>query len=75
MQLLARTRLFLIAVLVAGTVITEGSANIGWASDYYYRGIFQAGSSATGGGQSGFVSDSLKRRARRPHRKIAGIYH
>lgn len=27
----------------------EWSANIGWASDYYYRGIFQARSSASGG--------------------------
>lgn len=26
-----------------------GSANIGWVSDYYYRGIFQATSSASGG--------------------------
>lgn len=37
------------AVLMASTVNAGGSANIGWSSDYYYRGIFQAESSASAG--------------------------
>ena len=38
------------ALLVASTAASaEFSANIGWASDYYFRGIFQATSSASGG--------------------------
>jgi len=40
----------LAAVLLWGsTAQADFSANIGWASDYYYRGIFQASSSANGG--------------------------
>ena len=49
MEYLARTWIVLMALLVAGIANAESSANIGWASDYYYRGIFQAGSSANGG--------------------------
>jgi uncharacterized protein (TIGR02001 family) len=43
------------SALVALTLITSGaaqadlSANVGFASDYYYRGIFQATSSASAG--------------------------
>jgi uncharacterized protein (TIGR02001 family) len=37
------------ALLASGTADAEWSGNIGWASDYYYRGIFQATSSASGG--------------------------
>ena len=45
------------AVLVAALVTplagvaqeAEVSANVGWASDYFYRGIFQKGSSASAG--------------------------
>ncbi len=37
------------ALFMASTANAGGSANIGWASDYYYRGIFQAESSASGG--------------------------
>jgi uncharacterized protein (TIGR02001 family) len=41
----------LAAVLLWGSAAqADISANIGWASDYYYRGIFQASSSANGGG-------------------------
>jgi len=41
---------FIFVVLVfASTAKAEWSANIGWASDYYYRGIFQASSSAAAG--------------------------
>ena len=42
--------LALITLLAASTTASaEFSANIGWASDYYFRGIFQATSSANGG--------------------------
>jgi uncharacterized protein (TIGR02001 family) len=34
---------------LSGTAYAEFSANIGWASDYYYRGVFQKTSSANGG--------------------------
>ncbi|MCP5092276.1 MAG: hypothetical protein GY949_15280 [Gammaproteobacteria bacterium] len=43
------------SALVAITLLTSGlahagwSANLGYASDYYYRGIFQASSSPSGG--------------------------
>lgn len=37
------------ALFMASTANAGGSANIGWASDYYYRGIFQAESSASAG--------------------------
>ena len=36
-------------LVLSGTAYAEFSANIGWASDYYYRGIFQKTSSASGG--------------------------
>lgn len=36
-------------LLSAGVAHADFSANLGFASDYYYRGIFQAGSSASGG--------------------------
>ena len=38
-----------LALLLAATASAEWSGNIGWASDYYYRGIFQESSSANGG--------------------------
>ncbi|HWM27950.1 MAG TPA: TorF family putative porin [Woeseiaceae bacterium] len=37
------------ALLWSGLAHAELSANIGWASDYFYRGILQAPSSASGG--------------------------
>lgn len=37
------------ALLTSTTANAEWSGNIGWASDYYYRGIFQKSSSANGG--------------------------
>ena len=37
------------SILIAGTAQADISANVGFASDYYYRGIFQAGSSASAG--------------------------
>lgn len=36
-------------LLWAGFVNADWSANLGWASQYHYRGIFQASSSASGG--------------------------
>jgi len=36
-------------LLLAGAAHADVSANIGFASDYYYRGIFQASNSANGG--------------------------
>lgn len=44
-----KTRLILVALLAPATANAEWNGNIGWASDYYYRGIFQATSSANGG--------------------------
>ena len=38
-----------VALLLAGTASADWSGNIGWASDYYFRGIFQGSSSASGG--------------------------
>ena len=36
-------------LLWAGFANADWSANLGWASEYHYRGIFQASSSASGG--------------------------
>lgn len=44
-----RTRIILMTLLASATANAEWSGNIGWASDYYYRGIFQKSSSANGG--------------------------
>ena len=44
-----RTGIICMALLVSATANAEWSGNIGWTSDYYYRGIFQASSSASGG--------------------------
>jgi len=38
-----------IALLTSGLANAQWSANIGYASDYYYRGIFQSSSSPSGG--------------------------
>lgn len=38
-----------LSILLATHAHAELAANVGWASDYYYRGIFQARSSASGG--------------------------
>jgi uncharacterized protein (TIGR02001 family) len=44
-------KLGLVATLLAASAAAnaQASANIGWASDYYFRGIFQNSSSASGG--------------------------
>jgi uncharacterized protein (TIGR02001 family) len=44
-----KTVLAALALLLTGTAQADVSANLGFASDYYYRGIFQADSSANGG--------------------------
>jgi len=41
--------LILSTLTASTTAAADWSANIGWASDYYYRGLFQATSSASGG--------------------------
>ena len=41
--------LIALLLLSAGTAYADFSANLGFASDYYYRGIFQAPTSANGG--------------------------
>ena len=38
-----------VALFVTGTAQADWSANVGFASDYYFRGILQAPSSASGG--------------------------
>ncbi len=44
-----KTAFIAIALLSSGLANAQWSANIGFASDYYYRGIFQSQSSASGG--------------------------
>ena len=41
--------LLFLGVLASGQAAAELSANLGFASDYYYRGFFQASSSASAG--------------------------
>ena len=41
--------LVLLAFLITGTAHAEVSTNLGFASDYHYRGIFQASNSVNGG--------------------------
>jgi uncharacterized protein (TIGR02001 family) len=43
------TTLLLTLLLASLTAEADWSANVGWASDYFYRGILQAPSSASGG--------------------------
>lgn len=49
MKTTGKAGLFAAVLLFCGAAQADFSANIGWASDYYYRGIFQASSSANGG--------------------------
>jgi len=44
-----QSALVALILLTASTAQAELSANLGFASDYYYRGIFQKASSANGG--------------------------
>lgn len=45
----AGIRFTMAVLLISGMTHAETSANIGWASDYFYRGVFQANSSASVG--------------------------
>jgi uncharacterized protein (TIGR02001 family) len=44
-----KSALVTLALLTSGIAQAEVSANLGFASDYYYRGIFQAPNSVNGG--------------------------
>jgi uncharacterized protein (TIGR02001 family) len=49
MKTSTRAGLAIAALLSAGLANADWSANLGWASEYHYRGIFQHSSSASGG--------------------------
>ena len=49
MTTLLRTSLLSTLLAVTGIAQAEWSANLGFASEYYYRGIFQESTSASGG--------------------------
>ena len=49
MKVLTKTLAAAALIGASTSASAELSANIGWASDYYFRGIFQATSSANGG--------------------------
>jgi uncharacterized protein (TIGR02001 family) len=49
MKMTTRAGLAIALLLTAGIANAQWSANIGWASEYHYRGIFQHSSSASGG--------------------------
>ena len=49
MKTIIRTSLVLAALVASATASADWSANIGWASEYHFRGIFQKNSSASGG--------------------------
>jgi len=44
-----RTLAIIVGLAVTASSNAERTGNVGWASDYYYRGIFQADSSASAG--------------------------
>ena len=59
MNTLAKSCLAAMTLLVAGMASADWSANLGWASEYHYRGVFQQRSSASGGvdfEQNGFYA-------------------
>ena len=49
MKTVLRTGLLFSLLTVTGVANADWSANLGFASDYYYRGLFQKQSSASGG--------------------------
>ena len=49
MKIMTKTSVVAGLLAVSATASAEWSANLGFASEYYYRGIFQAESSASGG--------------------------
>lgn len=49
MKTFLRTSLLAMLFAISGIAQAEWSANVGWASEYHYRGFFQHSSSASGG--------------------------
>lgn len=49
MKFITRTSLVGTLLLLSGLAHADWSANMGWASEYHFRGIFQHASSASGG--------------------------
>jgi uncharacterized protein (TIGR02001 family) len=49
MNAVFKTGLVAILLALSATASADWSANMGWASEYYFRGIFQKNSSASGG--------------------------
>lgn len=49
MSKIAATKFVFVALFFASTANADWSANIGWASDYYFRDIFQSSSSTSAG--------------------------
>lgn len=49
MKTIIRASLASVALFASATACADWSANIGWASEYHFRGIFQKNSSASGG--------------------------
>ena len=49
MKTVLRTGLFVSLLAATGVAYAETSVNVGFASEYHYRGIFQKSSSASGG--------------------------
>jgi len=49
MKLLLRSGLFAALIVSSGIAQADLSVNLGFVSEYHYRGIFQADSSASGG--------------------------
>lgn len=49
MKSILRTSLAALLILASATASADWSANLGFASDYYFRGIFQKSASASGG--------------------------
>ena len=49
MKTIIRASLAFVALFASATASADWSANIGWASEYHFRGIFQKNSSASGG--------------------------
>lgn len=49
MKILSRPGLLVAVLLSGGAAQADFSANVGWASEYHYRGIYQHSSSANGG--------------------------
>ena len=49
MKMTTKSGLAVAVLLWAAFANADWSANLGWASEYHYRGIFQASSSASGG--------------------------